>query len=405
MPSENETFHWFHIACEQGLYYQDGITVYEKWLNDLDDEQFITGALPGIVPTNGRWGYAFGSGPAWDSAFLIIPWHLYEYYGDATALRRHYAGARQYVDYLTTRAQDNIVAIGLGDWSTWKALTPPDITDTAYYHQCARIIADVARWLGREEESRRYAALAQQIRAAFNRAFFNPETASYRPGTQTALGCALYFGLVEPRHEARVVRSLISRIEADGGRIDFGFLGSKYVLNALAVHGHADLAYAMIMHDSPPSYAWQIAQGATTLWEEWNGSKSQNHTFFGDVNAWIMKTIAGINPDPAAPGFKHVVIKAHSVGNLRSARARYDSIHGEIASEWTWKDGEFRLDVTIPANCTATVHIPARDPAALRESGRALAEAEGVTWRTIENGRAVIALGSGQYSFVSDAPQ
>lgn len=393
-----------HIACEQGLFYQDCITVYEKWMNDLEDEQFITGALPGIVPTNGRWGYAFGSGPAWDSAFLIVPWHLYEYYGDAAALRRHYAGARKYVDYLATRAKDHIVGIGLGDWSIWKARTPADITDTAYYYRGARIVAVVARMLGRDDEAEKYDTLADEIRQAFNRAFYDPKAGFYRPGTQTALGCALYVGLVEPHDEARVVRSLVSAIEANDGHVDFGFLGSKYVFNALAAHGHADLAYAMIMHESPPSYAWQIAQGATTLWEEWDGSKSRNHTFFGDVNAWMMKTIAGINFDPAEPGFKRIVIKPHAVGDLSSAKAHYDSIRGRIVSAWTLKDGEFRLDVTIPAHCTATIHVPAMDPSAIRESGCALADATGVELRMFESGRAVIAVGSGDYSFVSSAP-
>jgi alpha-L-rhamnosidase len=393
-----------HIACEQGLYYQDGITVYEKWLDDLGDEQFITGALPGIVPTSGQWGYAFGSGPAWDSAFLIIPWHLYEYYGDITALQRHYDGARKYIDYLTTRARDNIVAIGLGDWSIWKAQTPPGITDTAYYYRGARIVAAAARILGRDNDAKEYDELAERIRAAFNRAFYDAETGSYVPGTQTAIGCALYFGLVEPENEALVVGNLVAAIEANGRHLDFGFLGSKYVLNALAAHGHAELAYAMIMQDSPPSYAWQIAQGATTLWEEWNGSKSQNHTFFGDVNAWMMKTIAGINCEPAEPGFRHIVIKPRAVGDLSFASAHYDSIRGRVASSWTLKDGEFRLDVTIPANCTATIHVPAMAPSAIRESGCALADAVGVELRTFESGRAVIAVGSGDYSFVSSAP-
>lgn len=392
------------IAAEQGLYYQDGITVYEKWINDLADEQFITGALPGIVPTNGTWGYAFGSGPAWDSAFLIIPWHLYEYYGDDTALRRHYAGARKYVDYLTTRARDHIVGIGLGDWSIWKARTPPEVTDTAYYYQGARRVAAVARLLGRETEAAKYDKLADGIREAFNREFYDPAAGSYRPGTQTALGCALYFGLVEPQNEARVIGSLVSAIEANDGHVDFGFLGSKYVFNALAERGHAQLAYSMIMNPSAPSYAWQIAQGATTLWEEWDGTKSQNHTFFGDVNAWMFRTIGGIQFDPEAVGFKHVVIKPQPLGDLTHASARYDSVRGPISSAWEITEGVFSLVVSIPANCTATLHLPVAEHSVITEGGRGLTGCEAVTIGTRDNDRAVIHVGSGDYSFEVSAP-
>jgi alpha-L-rhamnosidase len=387
------------VACEQGLFYQDGITVYEKWINDLGDEQFITGALPGIVPTSGQWGYGFGSGPAWDSAFLIVPWHLYEYYGDATALKQHYDGGKRYVDYLTSRAKSNIVAIGLADWSPWKANTPSAVTDTAYYYRDARIVAAVARMLNRQADVRKYDALADQIRTDFNHQFYNAETGSYSTGTQTALGCALYQGLAESQNEGRVIETLVATIGKSDDYLDFGFLGSQYVPNALAAHGRADLAYTMITQKTLPSYAWQVEQGATTLWETWNGGASQNHTFFGDVNAWMMKTIAGINHDPAAPGFKNILIKPNVVGDLTSAKGAYDSVRGRIVSEWTLKDGEFRLNVTIPANCTATVSLPISDPAQVRESGKSANEASGVSYLQLDSKRTVYAVGSGEYHF------
>ena len=389
-----------HIACEQGLFYADGITVYQKWVHDLADEQFLTGALPGIVPTNGQWGYAFGSGPAWDSAFLIVPWHLYEYYGDDSLLRANYDGYKKYVDYLTSRARDGILKIGLGDWSPWKTKTPEDVTDTGYYYRDARIVATIAHWLGKEGDAKKYDALAESIKSAFNRKFYDGAKASFSIGSQTALGCALYQGLADPASESRIVDSLVATISGNGNHLDFGLLGSKYVLNALSAHGRTDVAYAMAAQKTQPSWGWWVEQGATTLWEEWTPKASNNHTFLGDVNAWMMKNLAGIQPDPTAPGFRRMIIAPNPVGDLTSAKAHYDSIRGRIASEWTLKNGVFELRLAIPANCRATVYLPAQPSAVITEGGRSLEAAPAVQMISRADSRAVVSVGSGDYVFV-----
>jgi alpha-L-rhamnosidase len=386
------------IACEQGLFYADGITIYQKWINDLADEQFITGALPGIVPTNGQWGYGFGSGPAWDSAFLLIPWHLYQYYGDATALKRNYDGYRRYVEYLTSRASEGIVNIGLGDWCPWKTKTPADITDTGYYYRDARIVATVARMLGKQKDAENYDALAETIRHAFTSHFYYESTGKYGNGSQTSLACALYQDLVEPGAETRVLDNLVATIAANDDHVDFGFLGAKYVLNTLTAHGRADTAYAMVAQKTQPGWGWQVEQGATTLWENWTTAQSNNHTFFGDVNAWMMKTLAGINPDPAVPGFKHILIAPQVVGDLKSAQGSYTSVRGKISSAWTHLDGEFRLKVSIPANCTATVVLPTSDAPSVRE-GTAV-----VAVRASNPGHVTVDLGAGDYEFTARLP-
>ena len=401
-----------HVACEQGLFYNDGITVYEKWIRDVGDEQRPTGAIPGIVPTNGEWGYAFGAGPAWDSAFLIVPWHLYEYYGDDTALRAHYEGYKRYVDYLTTRATHgspkesptttHLVKFGLGDWSFWKTETPVEVTDTGYYYHDARLVARVARMLGKDDDAKKYDALADTIRAAFNKAFFDPGTGSYGNGSQTSLGCALYQGLAEPENEPRVVDNLVAAIEKTDRHLDFGLLGSKYVLNALSDHGRADVAYAMAAQKTQPSWGWWAEQGMTTLLERWTLDDSHNHTFLGDVNAWMVKTLAGIRPDPSAPGFRNVRIEPNVVGDLTAARASYDSVRGRIVSDWkVEKDGTFRLTVTVPANATASVTLPVADPSTVREGGKSAVAAEGVRdVRPSEvRGKTLLSVGSGTYRF------
>lgn len=388
-----------HIACEQGLFYADGITIYQKWIDDLADEQFITGALPCIVPTGGQWGYAFGSGPAWDSAFLIVPWHLYEYYGDDSLLRANFEGYKKYVDYLSSRAQDGIVKIGLGDWASWKTVTPEDVTDTGYYYRDARMLAEIARWLDRKADAEKYDSLADSIQMAFNKKFYDPDTARYSIGSQTALACALYQGLAAPADAGRVLDSLVSVIGRNNHHLDFGLLGSKYVLNSLSEHGRADIAYMIASQKTLPSWGWWIEQGATTLWEQWNGTESRNHTFFGDVNAWMIKYLAGIRPDPKVPGFKRIIIAPNPVGDLTSVTAHYDSVRGRIGSAWTLKEGVFELRVTVPGNCVAIVSLPAALSATITEGGRALEKTEGAKLCSRIDGRAVLEVGSGDYVF------
>jgi alpha-L-rhamnosidase len=386
------------IALEQGLFYADGFAAYEKWIHDLADEQAPTGALPGIVPSGG-WGYQRYNGPAWDSAFLLIPWQLYEYYGDDSLLRDNYEGFKHYIDYLTTRAHAHLVGFGLGDWAPWKSRTPVDITDTGYYYRDALLASTLARRFGFPDDEKKYSALADAIRAAFNRQFYDAATGSYRPGSQTAQGTALYQGLVEPANDARVTAALVASIEHNDRHLDFGLLGSKYVLNALSERGRTDLAYAVASQKTQPGWGWWIEQGATTLWEHWTGTESRNHTFLGDVNAWMMKYLAGIRVDPAAPGFANIIIGPHPVGDLTSAKAHYDSVRGRIESEWTLRDGVFELRVTIPANTTATVFLPAKETARIEESDRPLADAPGVKLVTRDTAQATLALCSGRYVF------
>ena len=362
----------------------------------MGDEQKPTGQLPGIVPTSG-WGYSWGNGPAWDSAFLLIPYYEYLYYGDTESFRRHYDGMKRYIDYLTTRAKDGIVSIGLNDWAPWKTATDAGITDTAYYYVDTKVVALAADLLGKKEDARKYTQLAADIKTAFNKKFYQPATALYDNGSQTALSCALYQGLVEPENKAQVLKNLVAAVEKASNHIDTGILGAKYLLNALLENGRADVAYRMVAQKDQPSWGWWLEQGATTLWEQWNGSESRNHIMYGDVSAWFYKALAGIQPDPQSPGFKHFFVTPHVMGDLTSASGKYDSIHGKITSEWKVADGALRLSLTIPANTTATVSLPVTDP--VQEAGKPVARAAGVKFLRTEAGRSVFEVASGTYHF------
>ncbi|MCX7008489.1 MAG: family 78 glycoside hydrolase catalytic domain, partial [Kiritimatiellaeota bacterium] len=338
-----------HLAAEQAMFNYFPPAFYVKWLNDLDDEQQPDGKLPGIVPTSG-WGYKWGNGPAWDNAFLLIPYYQYVYYGDVEVFRAHYAGMKRYVDYLASHAKDGCIKLGLNDWAPWKTKNEATITDTAYFFVDAKIVALAAQVLGKTDDAAKYEQLAASIKDGFNRKFWHADTGLYDNGSQTALSCALYQGLVAPENHARVLADLVAAVEKTGGHIDTGILGAKYLLNTLLENGRADVAYRIVAQKDKPGWGWWFSQGATTLWEQWDGSSSRNHIMFGDISAWFYKALAGIRPDPQAPGFKHFAINPQVVGALTSARGEYESIRGQIVSDWKLKSDQFRLRVVIPPN-------------------------------------------------------
>ncbi|HTI97414.1 MAG TPA: glycoside hydrolase family 78 protein [Dongiaceae bacterium] len=393
-----------HLAAEQAIYNFMPAAVDTKWVNDLGDEQRPSGELPGIVPTSG-WGYEWGNGPAWDSAFALIPYYLYEYYGDTAVLREHYAGLKRYVDYLTSRATNSIINFGLNDWAPYKTQTPTDITSTAYYYRDTQIVALTAALLGNAADAQKYRQLAEQIKTAFNAHFYNATNGLYGNGSQTSLSCALYQGLTTPENQDRVLTNLVAAVAATDNHIDTGILGAKYILHALTAGGRADVAYQMASQKDRPSWGNWIEHGATTLWEQWNGTESRNHIMFGDISAWFYEALAGINADPAAPGFKHFSIAPHPPGDLTYARAEYESIRGRIVSDWKIQDGRFQLHVIIPANTTASVHIPNATVADVQENGQPAAKAPGVVRATQEGTAAILEVGSGEYQFSTPASQ
>jgi len=392
-----------HLASEQGLYNFDSLPVYEKWLNDLNDEQRPTGELPGIVPSSG-WGYEWGNGPAWDSAFLLIPWYLYVYCGDTKVLADHYDGMKRYVDYLASKSKDGINNMGLGDWVPWKTETPVEVTSTGYYYRDALVVSRAADILGKKEEADKYHELADSIRVAFNRKFIGPKTGNVANGSQTALSCALYQDLAFDEVKPLILQQLLTKVDSTGGHIDTGILGAKYILNALLDADRPDVAFRIASQKTQPGWGWWIENGATTLWESWQGTDSRCHIMFGDISAWFYRALAGIRPDgtAAAPGFAQFTIKPYLVGGLTHARGRYDSVRGRIVSDWTRTGDQLQLRVEIPANTTALVSVPSAD-GRVTEGGRPVAQSEGIKVLRQEKGYLVLEVGSGRYEFASTA--
>jgi len=389
-----------HLAAETGLYNFDAAAAYTKWLDDLKDEQRPTGELPGIVPTSG-WGYQWGNGPAWDSAYVLIPWYLYQYRGDTRILAEHYDRLKLYVDYLTSKAKNGSVAIGLGDWAPAKTTTPEKITSTGYYYCDALIVSQAAALLGKAEDAKKYADLAAAIRDAFNREFYDHKTGLYAGGTQTAMSCALYHGLVPPQERAKVLGRLVEAIRAKDGHLDAGILGTKYLIDSLTASGRADVVYGMATKTDYPSWGRWLEQGATTLWEQWDGEASRNHIMFGHISAWFYQTLAGINADAEAAGFKRIIFKPRLLGDVKWAHAEHESMYGTIKSTWEIKDGLFTLKIAVPVNTSATVYVPTDRRKTAAEGLGSVYRADYVRFLRMEDDDAVFEVQSGTYEFVS----
>ena len=348
-----------HIAVETGLYNFDAITIYEKWLADHQDEQAPNGVLPAIIPTGG-WGYHWGNGVDWTSSIAIIPWNIYLFYGDKRLLSQTYDNIKRYVDYLDYSYPCGITDWGLGDWIPIKSRSNKSLTSSIYYYVDVRILAQTARLLDKEVDFTHYSQLAEKIKDAINKNFLNLQTGVYCQGTQTELSAPLYWGIVPDSLRATVARNLAQRVKEDG-QMDVGLLGSKTLLNALSMNGYADMAYQLATRESYPSWGWWIKNGATTLYENWriDGNKdiSLNHIMFGEISAWMYKTLGGIYPDVSAPGFKHIVLKPHFVSGLDRFEARHMAPNGEIISAWKRKKGYVEYTVTVPSNSSATLYL------------------------------------------------
>lgn len=349
-----------HVAIDLALLNFDAITFYEKWMNDFIDNQRPDGSISGIVPSAG-WGYGEWPGPVWDAALFIIPSALYNYYGDSRMIERLYPVFEKYLTYLVNKEKDNMVTFGIGDWVFYKTKTPTEYTTMCYYYLDHKLMADFARILNKNEI--KYSIRAEELKKIINDKYFNKETATYANGSQAALAIALYLELVPEVYEQKVADRLVQMIRDNNHFLDFGLLGSKTVLRMLTKYGYVEDAYKMIVKDKAPSWGyWIKTKEYSTLPETWEMSPkffdaSLNHVFLGDVSAWMVNDITGINYDADQPGFRNIIIRPHFLKELQWAKSSYHSVNGLITTEWRRFGNKIRFEVLIPGNCTATVYL------------------------------------------------
>ena len=400
----------YHLNGPSIRYEFDATRIFAKGVHDMADAQDDSGLIPTTAPEYAKFKGTFRAATEWGSAFIIVPWQQYEFTGDPESLRAHFDAMKKYFAYLETRATNDVVSEGLGDWYDLgpkkpgaAQLTPPAVTATAFYFYDATILGRAAALLGRTDDAKRYAACAERIRESYNHHFFHRDTGSYATGSQCANALALAMNIVDPPQRKRVLAALVRDVEQHDGLMTTGDIGFRYLLQALADGGRSDLIYRMINRDDKPGYGYQLRHGETSLTESWdaNLSSSHNHFMLGQIIEWFYKDLAGIDCDPAGPGFQKIILRPQPVSDLAWVEASYDSIRGPIHVRWERDGARFVFSATIPANTTATVFLPSRKGAEVLEGGAMAGRQPGVKFLRWDGDRAVFAIESGSYQFQS----
>jgi hypothetical protein len=401
----------YHLNGPSLRYEFDLAQLFTKGMNDMADSQLADGLVPDIAPEYTVFSGGFRDSPEWGSAFVLVPWQQYQFTGDLELLARHYEGMKRYVAYLGTKAKDQIVSHGLGDWYDigpgapgYSQLTPIPLTATAFYFYDTWILAQTAALLHQTEAAKEFITQADEIRAAFNQRFFNATNHYYATGSQCANAIPLVMNLCESANRAAVLETIVADVRQHGNAITAGDVGYRYLLRALAEGGRSDVIFDMNNQSEKPGYGYQLKMGATSLTEAWdaNPASSQNHFMLGQIMEWFYADLAGIASDPEGPGFKRILIRPQPAGDVTWVKAAHDSVHGRIASDWEKAAGKFTLHLNIPANTTATVYLPAQNAARVTESGRPASEADDVHLLRQEKDRVVYHVGSGSYQFVAE---
>jgi alpha-L-rhamnosidase len=412
-PQRDERLGWMgdaQVFARTATYNRDVSAFFEKWLQDVEDGQASDGGFPDVAP---RKVDENNGAPAWGDAGVIVPWTIYQAYGDAEVVNRHFDAMERWMNYISSANPDGLWthrrANDFGDWLSIGADTPKDVLATAYYAYDASLMAQMARATNRPVEAAKYDALFEHIKSAFNRAFVTDD-GQVKGRTQTSYLVALRFNLLPQNLRALAANHLADDIRAKNNHLSTGFIGVGYLCPVLSDTGHNDLAYTLLQQDTFPSWGFSIRQGATTIWERWDGwtpdkgfqdvgMNSFNHYSLGSVGEWLYGHVAGIRTDPNYPGFERILIEPHPGPGLDFAGASFDSVRGRIASHWKQEAGVWTLDLAIPANTQAMVRIPNGDAARVMESGHPAQSAPGVRFVRQDGADALFEVGSGVYQF------
>jgi len=356
-----------NLSTEIGLLNFDMESYFRKFVDDVIDNQRPDGTISGIIPD---WGWGFGGtksgdwiGPVWDAAIWMIPNMLYNYTGDLSWVDRIWPVYEKYLSYLKTREEaDGLPTYGIGDWVFYKVPTDTHYSTPCFYYNDYMMMAKFAGLTGRDAAP--YLAKAAKIKDAINAKFYDAENHTYAGGTMAAQGMALYLGIVPEGDEQAVADALNDMVIANNGLLEFGSVGSKMCLRMLTKYGHVQTAYGMATKQEAPSWGWWIKLGLTSLPETWAldptfKDASLDHVFLGDVTAWYVNDLAGINYDPANPGFENIIIRPHTPEGLDWIRASYNSNRGFINAGWKHlKNGSYRFDIDIPIGSNAVFVNP-----------------------------------------------
>ena len=396
------------VACVTVIHNFDARAFYTKWIRDILGAQ---NPETGYVPNGAPWQPGCGGGVAWGAAMNIMPWEFYLHYGDTAMLKNNYEGMKGYVRYmLTWTDKDGIMFsqapdttnpnkwLNLGDWAPAYKLPPDDLVHTFYLWRCSDFTSKTAHVLGYTNDAKKYADLAERTKKAFQSKFYDTEKGTYGPYGGNIF--ALKMG-VPADQEPKVISALKSDIAANNGHLDTGIFGTQFFFEVLSEYGLHNLAFEAMSKKTQPGYGWWIQQGATTTWEQWDGSGSHNHPMFGGGIVWFYRELAGMNTDPLRPGYRNIIFKPQPAGNVTFASYSNETPYGKAAVSWKRYDSSFKLDVSVPVGSTATVYVPASNAKNVTESGKEIIEGNGISFQKMEDGYAIFTVGSGNYSFDS----
>ena len=340
------------LSAEQMLLNLTVATSYREWMRNICKAQNDAGALPGIIPTTG-WGFHWGNGPAWDSVLVYLPYYSYLYRGDKQMAAECAPSFMRYLHYLTTRADSRgLMEIGLGDWchvKTRRPKAPLVVTDTIMSVDIARKMEFLFKQLGMAPQAAFARQIAESFKAAFRKHLIDSETLLVSGSCQSSQAMALHYGFFTAEEEPRAFEALLEMIRQENGFMDVGVLGGKVLFHVLTRFGYTDLAFSMITRPEYPSYGNWVAQGATSLWEDYmEDPASMNHHFWGDISAWFIKRLAGICYNPEGTDLNRVDICPHFPAAMQDASAWFDSNCGRIEASWSREGEGILLKVTIP---------------------------------------------------------
>jgi hypothetical protein len=275
------------------------------------------------------------------------------------------------------------------------------VTATAIYYYDLTIIKNIAEHLGKVNDESEYDKLAQEVKASFNKRFFNEQTKQYATGSQTANAMAVYMNLVEPEYKNDVINNIINGLRENKNALTAGDIGYRYLLRVLEDAGRSDVIYDMNSRTDVPGYGYQLEKGATSLTESWQAlpTVSNNHLMLGHLMEWFYSGLCGIHQQDNSIAFKNIGIDPQVVGNITWAKANLRSPYGLISSYWKKQNNTFELEVEIPANTSATVFLPASSISSIEEGNRGIENRNDIKFMGVEKGKVKLNVGSGIYKF------
>lgn len=422
-PQRNERMPWLGDRATGSLgesFIFDNEKLYAKWLNDIEESQTPEGSIPDVAPA--YWNY-YSDNMTWPGTYILIADMLYKQYGNVRPIELHYASMKKWLTYMRTKyMKDYIVTKDkYGDWCVppeslelihardSSRTTNGQLIATAYYHRMLFLMKRFAKLLNKEQDAQEYSALSVKIADAFNTKFYNAQTQQYDNGTVTANLLPLYFDITPIANRKAVFNNIVQRVlTTDKGHIGTGVIGTQWLMRCLTEYGRPDLSYRLATNKDYPSWGYMAERGATTIWELWNGDtanpsmNSGNHVMLlGDLIVWYYQNLAAIKAGINQPGFKQIIMKPTLVDGLKYVTASYQTPYGLVKSAWK-KGSNFNWEISIPANSTALISVPAKSVDEVTESGKKASTAEDLKFVKMDGGMAVFEAGSGNYSFKSD---